>query len=106
MTVTPILRSLPRALAILLTLLALAAWPGCAGMQQEDIGPEFAWLAGTWKLLDAESDVFESWVLEGAEWQGEWQCKCQGEWPCVGGCPAYSGCRTILTAFGRHFAEL
>ena len=71
MTVTPILRSLPRALAILLTLLALAAWPGCAGMQQEDIGPEFAWLAGTWKLLDAESDVFESWVLEGAEWQGE-----------------------------------
>lgn len=71
MTVTPTLRSMPRALATLLTLLALAAWPGCAGLQQEDIGTEFAWLAGTWKLLDADSDIFEHWVLEGAEWQGE-----------------------------------
>lgn len=71
MTVTPNTCLLNRIALLLLSLPALATLPGCGALQQEDIGTEFAWLAGTWKLLDADSDVFESWVLEGAEWQGE-----------------------------------
>lgn len=43
----------------------------CTSAINTDIGKEFAWLAGTWKLLDAETSVFEAWVLEGQEWQGE-----------------------------------
>ncbi len=70
MTMTPNLRRSLGTTAFL-SLLAFLPWTGCTGLQQEDIGTEFAWLAGTWKLLDADSEVFESWVLEGAEWQGE-----------------------------------
>ncbi|MBP6185753.1 MAG: hypothetical protein KA479_12490 [Saprospiraceae bacterium] len=43
----------------------------CQTGQNKDIGKEFEWLAGTWKLLDTETPVYETWVLEGQEWQGE-----------------------------------
>jgi hypothetical protein len=43
----------------------------CGGGRTADIASEFAWLEGTWKLLDAEMAVYEAWHLEGEEWQGE-----------------------------------
>ncbi len=49
----------------------LIIFSACSTSRSDEIGNEFKWLAGTWKLLDTETPVFETWVLEGQEWQGE-----------------------------------
>lgn len=52
---------------LLLTIVAGA----CHRNDGKDIIREFAWIEGTWKLLDTEMSVFEAWYPEGREWQGE-----------------------------------
>lgn len=44
---------------------------GCFSPQRTDIVKDFEWLSGTWKLLDAKTNIYEAWHLEGEEWQGE-----------------------------------
>lgn len=52
-------------------LMLIAVLTGCGSSSVTDVTREFAWLEGTWKLLDTEMAVFEAWHLEGEEWQGE-----------------------------------
>lgn len=57
-----------RSTALFTFLLIVAA---CHSGKRVDVAREFAWLEGTWKLADAESDVFEAWQLHDGAWHGE-----------------------------------
>lgn len=59
-------------------MLMLVLMGGCPATRSLDITGEFAWLEGSWRLLDAETPVYEVWSLEGEEWQGESYAAVQG----------------------------
>jgi hypothetical protein len=58
--------------------IALLGLGACGGSSEVDLEKDFEWMAGTWKLVDASSEVFEMWQWENGKWAGESYAAIQG----------------------------